>query len=38
MTQVFLCYSIELTAFIAIHGSFGGLHIAGRPRLDLNET
>jgi len=38
MTQIFLCYSIELTAFIAIHSGLGGLHIVRRPRLHFNEA
>ncbi len=38
MTQIFLCYSIELTAFIAIHSGFGRLHIARRPRLHFDEA
>ena len=38
MAQVFASHGKEFPAFVAIHGGFGRLHIAGSTGLDLDEA
>jgi hypothetical protein len=38
MAQVFASHGKEFPTFVAIHGGFGRLHIAGSTGLDLDEA